>query len=112
MNVVLNIKKKWRKPVAGSSTTSAAMEDSPEADEAAEIEDGDEDLASLNAPARNVLAAMPRRVPSEIPNTRTALFELLKIMEYTDDRETFNTAWRRLQEVFSDQAAILNYLKT
>lgn len=110
-NVVLNIKKRWRKPVAESLTTSATMESSLEGAEAADLEDGDEDLASLNAPARNTLM-IPSRVPDEIPYTRTALFGLLKIMEYTDDRETYVSAWQRLLKTFSDQTAILNYLKT
>jgi hypothetical protein len=33
-------------------------------------------------------------------------------MEYSTDREVYETAWQRLQEKFSDQTAILNYLKT
>lgn len=40
------------------------------------------------------------------------LFDLLKFMEYSTDCEIHDTAWQRLQEEFSDQTAILNYLKT
>lgn len=101
MNIVLNIKKKWRKPVAESSVTLAATEDTLEGDEAEDLEDRDEDLASLNAPARNKLT-MPLRVPSEIPYTRTALFDLLKFMEYSSDCETYEIAWQRLLETFLD----------
>jgi hypothetical protein len=49
---------------------------------------------------------------SGIPYIRRALFELLKIMEFTTDRETYDAAWKLLQEKFSEQMAILNYPKT
>lgn len=91
MNMVLNIKKKWRKPVAGLSIILVVMEDSPEGNKAAEFKEGDKDLASLNTPVRNAVM-VPWRVPSEIPYTQIALFKLLKIIEYTDNHETFETA--------------------
>jgi hypothetical protein len=106
MNVVLYIKKKWRKLVG--STAAEAEEDDEDAEDA-EKEDPDE--AMLNAPARN-MATIPLKVPDDVPYTRQALFDLLKFMEYSTDREVYETAWQRLQEKFSDQTAILNYLKT
>jgi hypothetical protein len=33
-------------------------------------------------------------------------------MEYSTDREVYDTAWQRLQEKFSDQTAIFKYFKT
>jgi hypothetical protein len=33
-------------------------------------------------------------------------------MEYSTDRETYDAAWQLLQEKFSDQTAIVDYLKT
>jgi hypothetical protein len=107
MNVVLHIKKKWRKPVG----LTAAEAEEEEADEADDATGEDPDEARLNAPARNK-ATIPTRVPDDIPYTRQALFDLLKFMEYSTDRKVYETAWQRLQETFSDQTAILNYLKT
>jgi hypothetical protein len=104
MNVVLHIKKKWRKPV-GLTVAEA------EEDEAEDTEEEDPDEARLNAPARS-RATIPTRVPDDVPYTRQALFDLLKFMEYSTDRQVYKTAWQRLQEKFSDQTAILNYLKT
>jgi len=106
MNVVLHIKKKWRKPAR-----STVVEE--EAEEADEADEEDPDEATLNAPARNN-ATIPTKVPDlcDVPYTRQALFDLLKFMEYSTDREVFETAWQRLQEKFYDQTAILNYLKT
>jgi hypothetical protein len=105
MNVVLHIKKKWRKPVG----LTAAEADDDEAEDAEEEEETAE--ARLNAPARNT-ATIPKKVPDDVPYTRQALFDLLKFMEYSTDREVYETAWQRLQEKFSDQTAIINYLKT
>ncbi|KAL1856464.1 hypothetical protein Daus18300_010731 [Diaporthe australafricana] len=96
INVVLYIKKKWRKP--------AGLTAAEEGGEAEEAEAEDPDKATLNAPARNK-ATIPMRVPNDVPYTRQALFDLLKFMEYSTDREVYETK-------FSDQTAILNYLKT
>jgi hypothetical protein len=74
MNVVLHIKKKWRRLI---------VEEEEEEDEAGDASKGDTDEARLNAPARNQ-ATMPKRVPKleDIPYTRQALFDLLRFMEY------------------------------
>ena len=88
-----------------------AIANGTEGKEPAELEDNDEDLASLNAPARNTLT-VPLAVPSSIPYTQTALFNLLKVMEYATNCKTYDTAWRRLLEVFLNQTVIINYLKT
>jgi transposase-like protein len=108
INVILYIKKKWRKP---AGLTAAEVDDNKaeEAAKAAEAEEATE--ARLNAPARNT-ATIPKKVPDDVPYTRQALFNLLKFIEYSTDREVYKTAWQRLQEKFSDQTAIINYLKT
>lgn len=69
----------------------AAEENTPESIAAKDDEAGDEDLASLNAPARNA-TVMPSKVPTNVPYSRTALFNLLKYMEYSTDRETYDMA--------------------
>jgi hypothetical protein len=111
MNIVLNIKKKWQKPTAPGEEE--AEEEAEEETEDAEEEEAEAAIASLNSPARNK-ATIPTKVPElkDIPYTRQALFDLLKFMEYSTDREVYDTAWQRLQEKFKDQKAILNYLKT
>jgi hypothetical protein len=96
MNIVLNIKKKWRKPMV------QAEGQIEEEAEDAEEEESEAATASLNAPARNK-ATIPTRVPElkDIPYTRQALFNLVRFMEYSIDREVYETAWQRLQEKFS-----------
>jgi hypothetical protein len=96
------------RPVAEEDEAEDAEAEDAEAEDA---EEEDPDEARLNAPARNK-ATIPIKVPDDVPYTRQALFDLLKFMEYSTDREVYETAWQRLQEKFSDQTAILNYLKT
>lgn len=91
MNVVLHIKKKWKKPALESSATATTMTAAPEAlgdiiegDGAGDLEDHNEDLISLNAPVRSK-STMPLRIPNNIPYTRKALFDLLKFIEYSPD---------------------------
>jgi hypothetical protein len=62
-----------------------------------DLESDTEDFGLQNVPARNT-SRQTSKVPilSDIPYTRTALFDLLKIMEYTIDRETYDMAWQRL----------------
>ncbi|KAL2272258.1 hypothetical protein FJTKL_07167 [Diaporthe vaccinii] len=103
MNLVLNIKKKWRK---ATIPIRAEIEEEEEGSE-----EEDPELASLNAPARNK-AIIPLKVPDNIPHTRQALFDLLKFMEYSNDRDIYEIAWQRLQEKFSDQKEIIDYLRT
>jgi hypothetical protein len=66
-----------------------------EEDEAKDAEEEDPDEARLNAPARST-ATIPTRVPNDVPYTRQALFDLLKFMEYSTDRQVYETAWQRL----------------
>jgi hypothetical protein len=106
---MLHIKKKWRKLVG--SMAAEAEKDDKNAENAKDAEKEDPDEAMLNAPARN-MATIPSKVPDNVPYTQQALFDLLKFIEYSIDREVYETAWQRLQEKFSDQTAILNYLKT
>lgn len=62
-----------------------------------DLESDTEDFGLQNVPARNT-SRQTSKVPilADIPYTRTALFDLLKIMEYTIDRETYDMAWQRL----------------
>ena len=107
--MVLNIKKKWRRPGQASVLATAAIQDPSDIVDIEEIEQDDEELRQMNAPARNQ-AIIPPTIPREIPYTRQGLFDLLKFMEYHIDREVYEEAWRRLKTEFNDQAAIITYL--
>jgi hypothetical protein len=87
---MLYIKKKWRKLVG-----LMAAEVEEEADKADDAMGEDPDKARLNVPARNK-ATIPIRVPNNISYTRQALFDLLKLIEYSIDYKVYKTAWQRL----------------
>jgi hypothetical protein len=66
-----------------------------EEDKAKDAEKEDPDEARLNTPAKST-ATIPTRVPNDVPYTQQALFNLLKFIEYSIDRQVYKTAWQHL----------------
>jgi hypothetical protein len=68
-----------------------AVEVEEEADKADNTIGEDPDKARPNVPTRNK-ATIPTRVLDNIPYTRKALFNLLKLIEYSTDCKVYKTA--------------------
>lgn len=103
-NVVLYIKKWWKK-------TNGALESDMENDEgnsdAADVQELDRGDTKIKDMEGAKLSPLPKRVL----DTRAGLYLLWRYMVYSRPEEEFNQAWRQLQETFSRQKRIIKYLK-
>jgi hypothetical protein len=100
-NVVLSIKKWWKK--ANNSRIDSDSENADTAD-IQEMERGNTNVKDMKDIK---LGPLPRRVL----NTRAGLYLLWRHMVFSKSEEKFNQAWRQLQQTFEHQERILRYLK-
>jgi hypothetical protein len=87
INVILNIKKKWRKPGREELLTATEDENTTGSPDPEDPESDNKDFRVQNMPQKNT--TMPAlKVPAldAIPYTRTALFNLIKVIEFATDR--------------------------
>ncbi|OWT42804.1 transposase [Pochonia chlamydosporia 170] len=101
-NVVLSIKKWWKK-TDGSETDS----DSDNAD-TADIQEMERGNVNVKDMKDSKLGPVPKRVLK----TRAGLYLLWRHMVFSRSEDEFNQAWRQLQETFEHQERILSYLKS
>lgn len=118
-NIVLNVKRKWRKrpnEPRRSNTDDEALDEPlyDEAEQQAEASEDRQELQALNAPARND-DSVPQfnQLPQQrdVPPSKAGLYALWKLMVYTTDQAVFYQAWDMLRELFSDQIPIIEYLQ-
>jgi hypothetical protein len=103
-NVVLSIKKWWKKANDSLDSDLNSDDDSSDAADMQELEHSNTKVKHM----RNVqLGPLPKRVL----DTRAGLYLLWKYMVYSRSEEEFSQAWLQLQQTFSRQKRILQYLK-
>jgi hypothetical protein len=100
-NVVLSIKKWWKKP--DDSETDGDEDDADTAD----IHEMERRNTNIKDMKDTKLGPLPKRVLK----TRAGLYLLWRYMVFSRSEDEFNQAWSQLQETFQHQERILRYLK-
>ncbi|OAQ58088.1 MULE transposase domain-containing protein [Pochonia chlamydosporia 170] len=103
-NVVLYIKKWWKKT---NDSEESNLDDNQNNSDAADIQE----LERGNMKVKNMKDAKFGPLPARVLQTRAGLYLLWRYMVYSRSEEEFTQAWRQLQETFSHQKRILKYLK-
>lgn len=100
-NVILNIKKLWKRPVAIPMLLDDEEDDIDDFPPSPDDEDDFSLLAGMlgvgDRPANDIRFA---QVPDEVANTRAGLFLLWQFMLYASSTEVYNQAWDLLQKQF------------
>ncbi|KAK2685962.1 hypothetical protein QWA68_016082 [Fusarium oxysporum] len=103
-NVVLYIKKWWKK---ANGSLDSDMDDDQDNADAADVQE----LECGNTKVKDMKNAKLGPLPKRVLNTRAGMYLLWRYMVYTRSEDDFNQAWRQIQETFPHQERILRYLK-
>ncbi|KAH7471908.1 hypothetical protein FOMA001_g13074 [Fusarium oxysporum f. sp. matthiolae] len=103
-NVVLYIKKWWKK---ANGSLDSDMDDDQDNADAADVQE----LERGNTKVKDMKNAKLGPLPKRVLNTRAGMYLLWRYMVYTRSEDDFNQAWRQIQETFPHQERILRYLK-
>jgi hypothetical protein len=111
-NMILNIKKYWKRPIYNLFDSSDDDDVNNEAIEPLDDEDDLSLLAGLQQQRDGESTAMRfTKVPDEVTNTRAGLFLLWQHMLYSQSKDHYDQAWALLQRQFkSSQGRIVNYI--
>jgi hypothetical protein len=111
-NVVANVKKKWDKRAAAAVAASHAATNN--SDDDSDDEDLEVVVKRLNRLAREEVKGTGDGlgpVPETIKHLRAGLYELWRHIVYTGTVDDFNNTYEKVKAFFSDQPALLTYLK-
>ncbi|KAL5610928.1 hypothetical protein FOBRF1_007045 [Fusarium oxysporum] len=103
-NVVLYIKKWWKK---ANGSLDSDMDDDQDNADAADVQE----LERGNTKVKDMKNAKLGPLPKRVLNTRAGMYLLWRYMVYTRSEDDFNQAWRQIQQTFPHQERILRYLK-
>lgn len=111
-NVVLNIKRKWKKP--SGQSTAPNTEDEAVADPLLLDQEDQRQLYQLNQPLTEDEDPDTIRLPcrEDLAHSPAGMYALWKFMVYCQDDSEFDEAWARFKEEFPEQEAIIGYIET
>ena len=108
-NVVLNVKRKWRKP-GGPEINTDNEEVLEPLSRLPDDEEVDSDVVRDLSTPDNESGKNPS-APAQIEHSMAGLFKLWKNMVFTIDETEFDENWTKMQQEFADQPAIIGYLQ-